>query len=93
MVFHDCCERLRRPGAVHNPVTQLRVPHKIMAPKVFPMVFRDVDCYLPASKVEHALLGLGGEELHVVCRGDLAENVSVVQNGLVQNVVIFTCSL
>lgn len=64
-----------------------------MASQVFSMVFCDVNCYLPASKVEHTLLRLGSEELHVVGRGDLAEDVSIVKNSLVQNVVIFTCSL
>lgn len=83
VVLHNCCEGFRGPGAIHNPVTQLRVPHEVVASEVLPMIFGDVDCYLSPGEVEHSLLWLGGEKFHVVCRGDLAKDVSIVENGLV----------
>jgi len=64
-----------------------------MAPQVFPVVLCDVNRYLSTGEIEYPLLRLRGEELHVVRRSHLAEYVSVVEDGLVQNVVIFACPL
>jgi hypothetical protein len=83
MVFHNCCQSLPCPLPLHNPVTRLVGPDESMAPKVFPVVFGDIDRYLRVSIAKHSLLRLGGIKLHGISRSYLAEDVSVVENGLV----------
>lgn len=93
MVLHDRCKGLGCPGTIYHPITQLRVPYEVVASEVLSMVFGNVDCNLSSSEVEYSLLWLGGEELHIVCRGDLAKDVSVVENGLIEDIVIFASAL
>lgn len=93
MLFHNCCQSLPCPGPLQNPVTCLVGPYESMASKVFPVVLGDIDGHLRATIAKHSLLRLGGIKLHGISRGNLAEDVSVVENGLVFGVAIFTCPL
>lgn len=57
------------------------------------MISGNVDGNLATCEVEHTLLWLGGKELHVVGRSDLAKNVGVIQDFLIQNVGVLPCPL
>ena len=61
-----------------------------MAAKHLSVVLGDIHHDVAAGVVEDALLGFSGEILHVVGRGDLAEDGGSVEDFLVEVVVVFT---
>lgn len=83
VVFHDRGQSVCGPRAIDHPVAELRIPHQVVASQILPMIFGDVNGHLPTREVEDTLFGLRGEELHVICRCDLPEDVRVVEDGLV----------
>lgn len=93
VVLHHGSQGFIGPGTVDHPVAKLRIPDKIVAAQILAMVFGDVDSDLATSEIEDALLRLGGKEFHIVGRSDLAEDMGVIQNLLVQDVGILACAL
>lgn len=93
VVLHNCGQSIGGPGAIDDPFAELRNPHKVVTSQIFAMIFGNVDIHLPACEVEDTLFRLGGKELHVVGWGDLAKDVGVVQDRLVQYVLVLSRAL
>ncbi len=88
-VLNDGGELCGSPVAVQNEVTNLRGPYQVMAAQVLSVVLGDRHVEIPSCVVEGSLLGFGQDKLHCVCRRDLAEDVSVVEDGLIQDIGVF----